>query len=294
MRFWKWELPDVREQARHDYEEAFPTSRGDLVAMLDRPLSQASVLILGCGYNYPDVVLYTPIAGRVVGLDVQGAFYRDGIGATLRAQVASGRNPLQGAVHAAALVWKYHRYFLSLEEIAGVRIEHERYALASYDGRHMPFDDGAFDIVMSNAVLEHVEDLDSLFREARRVTRPDGIAYHLWHNFYSFSGGHVPEARAARHPWGHLRGAGGTHVFLNRATPSDIAGCFARHFSVTAQYAVDVAHRKQGVDPGFTYERQDLLSADLQAEFRDYPPDILLTRAYLVVGRKRDHVAADR
>jgi malonyl-CoA O-methyltransferase len=42
--------------------------------------------------------------------------------------------------------------------------------------RPLPFASGAFDLVMSGLVLEHVPDLDHFFAEARRVTRPGGRA----------------------------------------------------------------------------------------------------------------------
>jgi malonyl-CoA O-methyltransferase len=40
----------------------------------------------------------------------------------------------------------------------------------------LPFADGAFDLVVSGLVLEHLRDLDALFAEARRVVRPGGRA----------------------------------------------------------------------------------------------------------------------
>lgn len=56
------------------------------------------------------------------------------------------------------------------------------YAIRDYDGAHIPFGAGRFDIVYSSNVLEHVEDLETLTREMRRVLRPDGVALHLLPN----------------------------------------------------------------------------------------------------------------
>ena len=41
------------------------------------------------------------------------------------------------------------------------------------DGR-LPFDDGTFDLAVSNTVFEHVEDLESALDEVHRVLRPGG------------------------------------------------------------------------------------------------------------------------
>ena len=42
------------------------------------------------------------------------------------------------------------------------------------DAEHLPFEDGAFDLVFGHAVLHHLPDLDQAFREFRRVLRPGG------------------------------------------------------------------------------------------------------------------------
>jgi SAM-dependent methyltransferase len=54
-----------------------------------------------------------------------------------------------------------------------------RFPVQEYDGRHLPFPDGQFDVVFSSNVLEHVEALDELLAETRRVLNPDGVAVHL-------------------------------------------------------------------------------------------------------------------
>lgn len=45
-------------------------------------------------------------------------------------------------------------------------------------GEAIPVPDGAFDVVFSNAVLEHVHDLEAVIRESVRVLAPGGIAVH--------------------------------------------------------------------------------------------------------------------
>ena len=51
--------------------------------------------------------------------------------------------------------------------------------IVDYDGSHIPFGDGSFDIIYSSNVLEHVVDLDGLTAEMKRVLRPGGLALHL-------------------------------------------------------------------------------------------------------------------
>jgi SAM-dependent methyltransferase len=46
--------------------------------------------------------------------------------------------------------------------------------MAIYDGRRLPFRDGTFDVIVSQAVIEHVRDLDAYCSEAARVLKKGG------------------------------------------------------------------------------------------------------------------------
>lgn len=59
------------------------------------------------------------------------------------------------------------------------RAQESFYPVQDYDGEHIPFADGSFDIVFSSNVLEHVRNLPELLAETRRVLTPDGLAIHL-------------------------------------------------------------------------------------------------------------------
>ena len=41
----------------------------------------------------------------------------------------------------------------------------------------LPFDDGAFDLIIANHVYEHVRDVETFFAEIRRLLKPGGVAY---------------------------------------------------------------------------------------------------------------------
>lgn len=68
------------------------------------------------------------------------------------------------------------------DEVYGIEVEAERVAEASLElpniqmayGEALPFQDGFFDLVFSNEVIEHVDDDRQTIAEAVRVTRPGG------------------------------------------------------------------------------------------------------------------------
>jgi SAM-dependent methyltransferase len=82
---------------------------------------------------------------------------------------------------------------------AGVRLGRERalgnlhFALA--DGMALPFVDGAFDLVLSHAVIEHVADAPLYLRECARVLAPGGHAYLSTAPYLSFAGAHLPRLK---------------------------------------------------------------------------------------------------
>src|SRR5690606_35934276 len=70
-------------------------------------------------------------------------------------------------------------------KVTAVDLPSSAYAVArvfeviDFDGRHLPFGDGTFDVVFSSNVLEHVADLDNILAEIRRVLAPGGVAIHV-------------------------------------------------------------------------------------------------------------------
>ena len=91
--------------------------------------------------------------------------------------------------------------------VAGIEIAEQRRQAASARGfdvragdleQPWPFDDGAFDVVHANQVIEHVKRLDHFVGESRRVLRPGGIALVCtenlasWHNVAALALGYMP------------------------------------------------------------------------------------------------------
>jgi len=78
------------------------------------------------------------------------------------------------------------------------------------DGYWLPLRDDAVDVCFSSNVLEHVPDPGGLIDEMVRVTRPGGIIYVSFTNWFSPWGGHETS------PWHYLGGAYAARRYLRK------------------------------------------------------------------------------
>jgi SAM-dependent methyltransferase len=58
-------------------------------------------------------------------------------------------------------------------------------------GHHIPFPDNYFDMVVSNQVMEHIQDLDPVIAEIHRVLRPGSVALNIFPSRDVWREGHI-------------------------------------------------------------------------------------------------------
>lgn len=285
--YWEGLKPLPSGAADHDYANVFARSRIDLERLLPIPLSQAAIVVLGCGYRYPDVLLFSQCARSVVGLDVRPAFYRDG-SLRLFGLRRQKKGILAAAYNTIAERRGLRRYYRRLSRCCGASLDHRQATVLSFDGRRSSLPDESFDASISNAVLQHVMDLESFFAEAARLTKAGGVSYHVLHNYCSFSGSLRPEWFCRQHPWGHLRGVYQTNpLHLNAVRIGPMCELFRRRFEIIDVIPLAKNHAQKGRDPDFEYEHPELLTRELRQELSAYPEEELLVRSFLLIGRKK-------
>lgn len=274
----------AHRRAEHDYEHVYRSLRERLVETFGVHLARARILDFGCGFTYPMLVLLSREVGEVVGVDV-GPAYRDGFRPAFRA--GGGWRKPGGAAAAALEYVQAARYYGHLRRRARVPVHHRDYRVVRYPGDRLPFMDGTFDGIISNAVLQELPlPLERFAAEMARVLKPGGVVDLSWHNFYSLTGHYRGEAEARRQPWGHLLG-GRAHPDLNRATPDQVVAAFSEHFVDLRCTGQDRRCRLRGRHPDFQPEGEELLTPELAARLGDYPREWLLTRGYVLQARRR-------
>ncbi len=103
------------------------------------------------------------------------------------------------------------RYWRTLSRLAGHRLPFHRVSLRRADATRLPFPDDSFDLVISSAVWEHLQDVDAATREVNRVLAKDGLAVIQIALFPALQGGHHwewhsidPNLSRSIRPWDHL------------------------------------------------------------------------------------------
>lgn len=70
-------------------------------------------------------------------------------------------------------------------------------------GERLPFPDNSFDVITSYDVFEHVERVDLVLKESRRVLKPGGTLYAVFPPFYHPTGSHL-DGFVSRMPYANL------------------------------------------------------------------------------------------
>jgi SAM-dependent methyltransferase len=159
---------------------------------------------------------------------------------------------------------------------AGARLGRERglinlnFALA--DGMYLPFHNGAFDLVLSHAVIEHVSDAPLYLRECGRVLKTGGHMYLSTAPYLSFAGAHLPRLKlqVPLHLLIGRRLAFGTFRFLARYAPWTLKEPADENSFIKAARRGEIKHddllekvrvsrlRRQIADAGLSVVREEL------------------------------------
>ncbi len=118
-------------------------------------------------------------------------------GRVLDAGCGGGGMPLSLADHAHAVIGidPINRFGDAGVKLAQERGLSDKLHFLQADGMKLPFASGSFDLVLSHAVIEHVEDAPLYLRECRRVMAPGARLFLSTAPYLSFAGAHLPRLK---------------------------------------------------------------------------------------------------
>lgn len=220
-----------------------------------------SLLDIGCGKTFPQPLLFNTFGGSsAVGIDVTS--------------FVDIRNLPEDA--------KY--YYDKLAEVAGVPLRFDGLRIMNVNAQQMPFPEGSFDFVISNAAFEHIDDVPAVVSEMKRVMKPGAIGHIGIHLYPSLSGSHHPllqkdpmtEIPLGLAPWYHLRGIKDyDNTPLNKWREYQYREVFERTFEILAW----IVPRSE--------EGRQFLTPEIKNELKEFEEDELLRRWCVAVIRNR-------
>jgi len=285
-----YHLRSTREFAAHDVENVYRKAMRDLSAAGVQSLHGKRVLDLGCGQRFPFSLMAVASGAQVVALDMSYVKPEVLPAYFLHALSANGLN--RAARSAVRRLFFDRKYYGQLETSFGAPLlkgaRSIDFILADPQASKYPLTDCSFDLIASNAVLEHVQDVGMFFSEIRRLLKTGGVFYGIIHNYFSLSGGHnllwaYPDQSPTTDvpPWDHLRkNRFPSHVYLNRLLPEEFRKIAASHLQVLTFEGRNLVHDRCGA------EGERYLTPEIQSELSRYDRETLLTRSYCIICKK--------
>ncbi|MEP7108280.1 MAG: class I SAM-dependent methyltransferase [Ferruginibacter sp.] len=287
---YQYHQRSTREFAIHDYTNVYKKTLKELRGFGLESIEGKEILDLGCGARFPFSLLAASDGASVTALDISYVKPHALPVFFLKILMANG---LKRAAKSSIRKLLFDKLYLKqLEASAGKLlspfIPKINFVLADPTAGYYQLPSGKYDVITSNAVLEHVGDLKKYFLEVYRLLKKGGLAYGFIHNYYSISGGHnlanaFPDTNPSPtiQPWDHLRrNQFPTHIYLNKLKPSDYKAAVPANLEILLFEGRDINHDKGGL------EGERYLTPEVQAELSQYPAEILLTRSYCIICRK--------
>lgn len=169
----------VEKHAKHDYQNVFYKAIRDLRHFGVTNLHGKQVLDLGCGQRFPFALLLAANGAEVTALDID--YVRPDF-LPVAARRIFRHNGLKRAAKSITRRLLFDRkYYYTLESEAGRALKSyfSRISFVTADphSTSYPLPSNCFDLIVSNAVVEHVKDISGFASEIHRLLRRAGIVW---------------------------------------------------------------------------------------------------------------------
>jgi len=275
--------------AKHNYNNVFLGIVNDLSKYAEiKDYRNKEILEIGCGQHFTNCLLFANVGAIVTGLDIDYVSQENKFKKSFK---TINQNGLMRAIKSLIRQIVFDPpYYKTIEQLLGGRITKKKINFIICDSLvgNYPLEDENYDLIINNAVLEHVKDVDLFAKNIYRLLKPNGVFHIIVHNYYSISGGHdlqwaYPDTDPPLNsiPWEHLRSNKRvTWVHLNKYKPEEYLDIFKKYFEIIHFEGRGINHKPDNPE-GKIY-----LTTEVKKELSQYSKELLLTRAYCVIGKK--------
>ena len=277
--------------AKHNFNVVFKKTFHDLHSIGFNPTKKTRILDLGCGEHFSFALLCALNGFNITALDQK--YVKPNVLPLAFLKMIKYNGLKYASKSIIKRLFIDRKYYYELEKLVGESLKSYysqiNFVVADPLHKHYPLDSETFDLICSNAVIEHVKDLPLFVSEVCRLLTKNGYFYGIIHNFYSLSGGHVsdwadPDEAPAKKvpPWDHLlENRFSSLVYLNRLLPEEYKKIFSQYLKIILFEGRDKNHNPDG------FEGKQILTPKLLMQLHNYHQELLLTRSWCIICNKR-------
>ena len=276
--------------AEHDCRNVFKKAKMDLKSFGFDGFKGKKILDLGCGQRFSFSLQCAEEEGNVVALDLD--YVKPDVMPLYFLQTAKYNGLKRAFKSILRRIFFDDKYYRTLEKTYGNPLLNNKnkieFVVADPKNVKYLLPSESFDLIFTNAVIEHVKNISLFASEILRLLRIGGYFYGIIHNFYSLSGGHnlewaFPDEQPSQRvpPWDHLRqNYYPSWAPLNKLKPEKYENAFSKHMDILLFEGKDINH-----DLG-KFEGEKFLTPDIEEELHKYPRDLLLIRSFCIICKK--------
>lgn len=246
-----------------------------------KDFKEGNTLDVGCGVRAPFTLLFHSFGANVIGIDVDILSHEFSFAKYRSILTSQGSKRLL-----TRLLTDFYQdkiYYRELQRVADFPLKFGDLDLREMDASQTTFEEEEFDLVVSNAVFEHLKNVGGVLTEMKRIMKQNAVMYVEIHLFPSLTGGHNtlwsnPDTQQVVlgrvPPWDHLRKQQyPIDPSLSRLRESEYYRLFSENFEIL-DWITEYGEPECYLTPG------------LSSELSEYSKEELLKRAIVVIARK--------
>ncbi len=241
----------------------------DIYSYLGYYLENSLILDIGCGQRFPYTYLFSN-KNKVIGLDLDIILFEHSIRNYKTIIKENGFNRFFKTFLRSILFDR--KYFQILSSLNKNLPKQRKFKIVKMNAENLKFKNDSFDFILSIHSFEHIQNIEKVIIEIKRVLKKGG-SFYIAIDFYSkYFGGHKFDTK---NPWEHLLDKNfKPNVYVNRLTVEEYKKLFNKYFKDINFICRENRFMKQ------------YLTKDIKKLLVEYSELELLMEPMIVIGRK--------